>query len=113
MEQKIKLHGKSFVPYLKENELLEEVKKVANRINVDYKGKKPLFLSVLNGAFMFTSDLMKQIEVECEISFVKISSYTQMSSSGEVKELIGLNQEIEGQKKNDTIESIGIEEVTP
>ena len=96
MEQKITLHDKSFIPYLSEKELLEGVKKVAQKINEDYAGKKPLFLSVLNGAFMFTSDLLKQITVDCEISFVKLSSYEQMKSTGNVREVIGLNQDIEG-----------------
>lgn len=96
MEQKITLHDKSFVPYLSEKELLEGVKKVADQINKDYEGKKPLFLSVLNGSFMFTSDLMKMIQLECEISFVKLSSYSKTESTGNVRELIGLNQDIEG-----------------
>ena len=96
MAQKITLHDKSFVPYLSDAELQVGIQKVADQINKDYKGKKPLFLAVLNGAFMFTSDLLKKIDLECEVSFVKLSSYSQMNSSGNVKELIGLTQDIEG-----------------
>ena len=96
MEQKIKLLDKTFIPYLSESELLEGVQNVANKINIDYKNKKPLFLVVLNGAFMFASDLLKKISVECEISFIKLSSYEQMQSTGNVREVIGLNQDIEG-----------------
>lgn len=96
MAQKITLHDKSFVPYLSDAELQVGIQKVADQINKDYKGKKPLFLAVLNGAFMFTSDLLKKIDLECEVSFVKLSSYSQMNSSGNVKELIGLTQNIEG-----------------
>lgn len=96
MEQKITLLDKTFVPYLSELELLEGVQKVANQINKDYKGKKPLFLIVLNGAFMFASDLLKKITVDCEISFIKLSSYQQMESTGNVREVIGLDQDIEG-----------------
>lgn len=96
MEQKITILDKTFVPYLPEEELLEGIQKVADRINKDYAGKKPLFLSVLNGSFMFTSDLMKRITLDCEISFVKLSSYEKLNSTGIVKELIGLNQDIEG-----------------
>lgn len=96
MGQKITLHDKTFVPYMPERQLLEGIQKVADKINKDYQGKCPLFLAVLNGAFMFSSDLMKMIEVECEISFVKLSSYEQTTSTGVVKELIGLNQSIEG-----------------
>lgn len=96
MAQKITLHDKSFVPYLSDEELQVGIQKVADQINKDYKGKKPLFLAVLNGAFMFAADLLKKIELDCEISFVKLSSYAQMSSTGNVKELIGLTQNIEG-----------------
>lgn len=94
MAQKITIHNKKFVPYLADAELQEGILKVAHQINHDYKGKKPLFIAVLNGAFMFASDLLKKIEIDCEISFVKISSYAQMSSTGNIKELIGVNQSL-------------------
>ena len=69
---------------------------IARRINTELKDKKPLFLAVLNGSFMFASDLMKKLTIDCEISFVKVSSYHGTSTSGSVKQLIGLNEDIKG-----------------
>ena len=92
----IQLHDKTFVPYLSEVEILGAVKKIATRINEDYQGKDVLFLSVLNGAFMFTSDLMKHITLKSEISFMKVSSYAGTESTGRVDELIGLSSTVKG-----------------
>jgi hypoxanthine phosphoribosyltransferase len=86
----IQLHDKSFIPYLSESEILAAVDSLAHRINTDYEGKELIFLSVLNGAFMFTSDLMKRITLPCEISFMKVSSYAGTETTGRVDELIGL-----------------------
>jgi hypoxanthine phosphoribosyltransferase len=94
--QEITLKDKSFRIDISEATILTEVRRVASEINRDLKGKKPLFLVVLNGAFMFASDLMKNIEIDCEISFVKLSSYQGTQSSQKVKELIGLNEDIKG-----------------
>jgi hypoxanthine phosphoribosyltransferase len=70
---------------------------VADQINNDYKDKQtPLFLGVLNGAFMFMSELMQKMEIPSEISFVKLSSYSGVASTGKVQELIGLRNNIEG-----------------
>lgn len=69
---------------------------MAQQINTDLKNEMPLFVAVLNGSFMFAADLMKQIEIPCEISFVKMASYHGTESTGKVNELIGLNQNIEG-----------------
>ncbi|MBQ5404144.1 MAG: hypoxanthine phosphoribosyltransferase, partial [Bacteroidales bacterium] len=66
------------------------------RINADYNGKEIFFIGVLNGVFMFASDLMKNIKVPCTIQFVKVASYQGMTSTGVVKELIGLNADISG-----------------
>ncbi len=91
---KICLHDKNFIPYISESEIDQAVTSVANQINKDFVDKKPIFLSVLNGSFMFTSDLMKKIEIDCELSFVKLASYHGTQSSGEIKELIGLSDNI-------------------
>jgi hypoxanthine phosphoribosyltransferase len=72
------------------------VQKVADEINRDYAGKEPLLLAVLNGAFMFASDLMKKITIPCEITFVKFSSYVGIATTEEVKELIGVDNSVEG-----------------
>lgn len=92
----IHLHDKTFIPYLSEQEISEAVVRLANQINHDYQGKDIIFLSVLNGSFMFTSDLMKHIKLPCEISFMKVSSYLGTESTGRVDELIGLNSRLEG-----------------
>jgi hypoxanthine phosphoribosyltransferase len=86
----IQLHDKLFIPYLSESEILVAVDSLADRINTDYEGKELIFLSVLNGAFMFTSDLMKRVTLPCEISFMKVSSYVGTGTTGRVDELIGL-----------------------
>lgn len=92
----IKVKEKEFAISIPESEILTAVQRVADAINRDLEGKDPLFLSVLNGAFMFTADLMKRITIPCEISFIKLSSYEGTSSTGEVRQLLGLNQSIQG-----------------
>lgn len=92
----IKLYDKVFRMSLPEEEIINRVKVVAEQINKEYKGRRPLFLSVLNGAFMFTSDLMKEINIECEISFVKLASYQGTMSTGKVHEVIGINEDLSG-----------------
>ena len=69
---------------------------MAEQINRDMEGKNPLFLGVLNGAFMFASDLMKNITIPCEISFVKLASYQGVTSTGTVKEVMGINEDLSG-----------------
>lgn len=92
----IKIKDKTFKTSIPEAEILERVKAVADRINVDMAGKNPLLLGMLNGSFVFAADLMRMITVPCEVSFVKMSSYQGTSSTGKVKELIGLNEDIKG-----------------
>lgn len=92
----IQIKDKSFTTFITEDKILKEVSRVADEINRDLAETEPLFLSVLNGSFMFTADLMKRINFPCDISFVKLASYQGTSSSGKVKELVGLNENIEG-----------------
>lgn len=92
----IQIKDKLFTVSIKEQEIQKEVLRVANEINRDLAGETPLFLSVLNGSFMFTSDLMKHITIPCEVSFVKLASYQGVSSTGAIKEVIGINEEIAG-----------------
>ena len=83
-----------FIPYAK---IHESVVALGKRINEDYRGKEtPLFLGVLNGSFMFMAELMQQIDFDCEISFVKLASYSGTKSSGKVSELIGLKDNLCG-----------------
>ncbi len=92
----IQLKDKKFKINIPSEEILKQVDRVAKKIDKDFKGKTPLFVVVLNGAFMFASDLIKSISIDCEISFVKLSSYHGTQSTEKVKEIIGLNQDIKG-----------------
>lgn len=92
----VKIKDKSFKTSIPEAEILKKVQVVADRINQDYAGKKPVFLAVLNGAFIFAADLMRMITIPSEISFVKYASYEGTSSTGSMKTLMGLNQDLAG-----------------
>lgn len=92
----IQIKDKRFKTFIPEAKILQEVSRVANEIMNDLKDEKPLFVSVLNGSFMFTADLMKYLDMPCEVSFVKLASYEGTSSTGKVKELVGLNDDITG-----------------
>lgn len=92
----IKIHDKVFRTSYSEAEILQHVKAVADRLNKDMEGKNPLFLAVLNGSFIFAADLMRMITIPCEISFVKLASYQGTLSTGKVKEVIGINENITG-----------------
>lgn len=93
---KIRIHDREFVKSISREEIDKEIKRVAAQINHDYAGKRPLFIGVLNGSFMFVADLLKNIELECEISFVKLSSYQGTETTGQVCEVIGLSESLEG-----------------
>jgi len=92
----IQIKDKKFAVSIRREDIQKEVIRVANEINRDLKGKNPLFLSVLNGSFMFTADLMKHITIPCEISFIKLASYQGVSSTGVIKEVIGINEDLTG-----------------
>lgn len=92
----IRIKDKQFKTFITEEQILKEVARVGEEINRDLADANPLFVSVLNGSFMFTADLMKRVSVPCEISFVKLASYAGTSSTGKVKELVGLNDDITG-----------------
>jgi hypoxanthine phosphoribosyltransferase len=90
--KKVKVRDKEFSLFLTAEDIDKAVEQVAEMINIDMKGRDPLFLCVLNGAFIFASDLLKKVEVNCEISFVKLSSYVGTQTTNTVRELIGLDQ---------------------
>lgn len=92
----IRVLDKDFKPYISAETLQSKVSEIANKINKDYQGESVLFVSILNGSFMFTSDLMKRINVDCEVTFLKVASYSGTSTTGDVKRLIGLNESVEG-----------------
>lgn len=92
----VKIQDKLFETSISEAEIMQRVKAVAEQINRDMAGKNPLLLAVLNGAFIFAADLMREITIPCEISFVKLASYQGVTSSGTVKEVIGINENLSG-----------------
>lgn len=94
--KKITIKDKEFRIYIPHEKILQRVKEIAQQINEEYKGKQPIFLAILNGSFFFASDLLKEINLNCEISFVKLASYLGTKSTGQVKEIIGLTSSING-----------------
>jgi hypoxanthine phosphoribosyltransferase len=92
----IKLHDKTFDTYLSEQDIQEIVKEIADQLNRDYKDKRPLFIAILNGSFMFAADVFKYLTIEAEICFIKLASYRGMKSSGNVITAIGLDQDLFG-----------------
>lgn len=92
----IQVHDKKFAPSIPAKDIQREVRRVAQAINKDYEGQSPIFLVVLNGAFIFAADLMREVTVPSEVSFVKLASYEGTSSTGTVREIIGLNSDITG-----------------
>lgn len=96
MEKLVKLGDKTFRLYKSENEIITAIRNMAEQINNDYIGKRPLLVPVLNGSFMFAADLMRELLLDCELTFIKMASYEGMSSNNNVSTLIGLNQSLEG-----------------
>jgi len=96
MSSIIRVHDKSFEPYLTEEAIAGKIKDIAEQINKDYAGKQPLFVAILNGSFMFASDLFKAITIEAEICFIKLASYKGTKSSGHVITAIGLDIDLIG-----------------
>ncbi|HCY89355.1 MAG TPA: hypoxanthine phosphoribosyltransferase [Chitinophagaceae bacterium] len=92
----IQVHDKFFQPYLTADQIEMQIRRVAGEINRDYKGMRPLFIAILNGSFMFASDLFKHLDIEAEISFIKLSSYKGTSSTGHVVKAIGLLESLKG-----------------
>lgn len=92
----VKIKDKEFVPMISEEEIKQRVKELAAQISKDMAGKNPLLLAVLNGSFVFAADLMREITIESEISFVKLASYQGTTSTGTVKEVIGINENLSG-----------------
>lgn len=92
----VQILDKKFKTSIPAPEIKERVKAVAERINNDLKDKNPLFLAVLNGSFIFAADLMREITIPCEISFVKLASYQGTTSTGKITEVIGINEELTG-----------------
>jgi len=94
----IQLHDLEFEPFISEEEITSAIDKIAQELNVNYTDKKPIFLGVLNGSFMFASEVIKRFKGDCEISFVKMESYQGTETTGDVKTLLGLNQNLKGRQ---------------
>jgi hypoxanthine phosphoribosyltransferase len=92
----VNVSGKHFRLLITERKIQQVVRQLASRLNRDYSGREVVFLAILNGTFMFAADLLRQINLTCTISFVKLCSYSGTGSSGQVSELIGINEVLEG-----------------
>lgn len=96
MQDSITVRDRHFRISIPDEQIAQRVNAVAAAISKDLEGEKPLFLAVLNGSFVFAADLLRGITIPCEISFVRLASYEGTTSTGKVRELIGLNENIEG-----------------
>jgi len=92
----IQILDKKFKPYISSEKIQEKISELAQKLNKELKGKDPIFLGILNGSFMFAADLYKQITEPSQITFLKLASYQGTGSTGKVKRLIGINEDIEG-----------------
>ncbi|AFK04648.1 hypoxanthine phosphoribosyltransferase [Emticicia oligotrophica DSM 17448] len=88
------IRDKTFVPFIESESLQNRIKELAQEVNKDYAGKNPLLIGVLNGSFMFVADLFKSIDIECEVTFIRVSSYQSTESTGKVKQVLGLKEDI-------------------
>jgi hypoxanthine phosphoribosyltransferase len=94
MTKTVKVLDKEFEINIPHDKIIENIKRLANEINEDLKGKDVIFMGILNGSFMFAGDLFKHINLDCQITFLKLASYQGTSSTGNIKRLIGLNEDI-------------------
>jgi hypoxanthine phosphoribosyltransferase len=92
----VKINDRSFRVSITETEIKTRIKSLAAEISADMEGKNPIFLAVLNGAFIFAADLMREMTIPCEISFVKLASYQGTTSTGKIKEVFGINEDLTG-----------------
>ena len=91
---RVEIHGKYFEPSIKEEVIKQRVKELAQQMSHDLEGRNPLFLAVLNGSFVFAADLLREMTIPCEVSFVKLASYQGTTTTGKVKEVIGINEDL-------------------
>ena len=96
MDNIIQVKDKRFAVSIPSERIQAEVKRVAELINKDYEGQSPIFLAVLNGSFVFAADLLREITLPCEVSFVRLASYQGVSTTGTIREIMGLNLDITG-----------------
>lgn len=92
----IRVHDKQFEPYIDASTIAGRIKEIAGELNRDYKDKKPLFIAILNGSFMFAADLYKELHIDAEVCFIKLASYKGTKSTGHVITAIGLDMDLFG-----------------
>jgi hypoxanthine phosphoribosyltransferase len=97
MSEIVQVHGKKFEVYLTEEEIQQRVWELGNEISKDFKGKTPMIISVLNGSFIFTADLVRQLDCQLKVEFVRLSSYEGTTSGGQVLQILGLKKDIKGE----------------
>ncbi|HZF63121.1 MAG TPA: hypoxanthine phosphoribosyltransferase [Chitinophagaceae bacterium] len=90
----IQVHDKTFETYISESEILKKIEELAQQLNTDYRDKRPLFIPILNGSFMFASDLFKHLTIDAEVCFIKLASYKGTRSTGQVITAIGLDHDL-------------------
>jgi hypoxanthine phosphoribosyltransferase len=90
----IQLHDKEFVPFISAEEIDFAIATMASQVAADFADEIPVFVGVINGSFMVVSDFMKHYKNQCEVSFIKVASYEGTSSTNDVKQLIGLNEDL-------------------
>ena len=95
MKREIQVHDLRFELYLSDQQIQHRVKEMGDQISRDYAGKRPIFLAILNGAFMFVADLVRACDLDCELAFIKVSSYRGLASTGNIETVLGLNVEVE------------------
>lgn len=88
------IKDKTFVPFISAEAIQTRIQELAEQINQEYVGKKPLLVVVLNGAFLFAADLMKNLTISCEITFIRVTSYTATESTGQLKQILGLSESV-------------------
>ena len=93
---KVTIRDKTFTVSITSEEIQKQIAVLAEKISADLQGKQPVFICVLNGAFLFAADLMKRMSMDCEITFVRVSSYAGTQSTGHIKNLVGLSEDIKG-----------------
>ena len=91
----INILDKTFVPFISRSSIESRIAELADRICKDYEGRNPVFIVVLNGAFLFAGELVKNISLTCEITFIRLASYSQTQSTGNVRQIIGMEESLE------------------
>ena len=94
MKPIIQLHDKQFEIFIKQEIIEDKIRQMAQQISKDYEGKCPIFLAILNGSFLFAAELMKSVSIDCEITFLRVSSYHSTTSTGKITEVLGLKEDI-------------------